>query len=175
MSHLDAIAEALPGRSVETVAQDSGATWVRAGDFVVGAVFATAEQWADEIAAAYRLLDGEKVQSPITKQELWGLVLLVRLPRDREDLARQIAQDLRFSRKVPYLEGEAVPRLIGPFLSSTGESSPRTENPIEDALTDVARPEEKALLLAVLLGKDRRDRGDVDQLLDVLEKGRNHG
>lgn len=175
MSHLEAIGAALPGRTVQTIAQSPAATWVRAGDFIVGAVFASADAWANEIAAAYQLLDGEKVESPISKEELWGLVLLVRVPPNREDLARQIAQDLKYSRKVPYLEGEPVPKLIGPFLSSAAESSPRMENPIEEALTNAARPEEKTLLLAVLLGKDRRDRGEVDQLLEVLEKGKSHG
>ena len=76
---------------------------------------------------------------------------------------------------MPYLEGEAVPRLIGPFLSSNGSSSPRTDNPISDALSAAATAAEASLLLKVLVGKDRRDRDEVEQLLDLLEKGGSHG
>jgi len=168
---MEVIAEALPGRAVETIVTGDAATWIRAGDFVVGAVFVSPDNSVDEIAAAYAVLESDGIESPITKQELWNLVLFVRVPEGREDMARKIAQDLTCSRKVPYIDGDAVPRLIGPFSPSTTAGTPRLDNPIADALTTIATSAERTLLLSVLLGKDRRDREESERLLDVLGSG----
>lgn len=171
MTHLEAIEQALPGRLFKIVAQNPDVLWVRAADFIAGAVFASENAWESEIAAAYNLLDDDQLADPITKEELWSLVLLVRVPARREDLARHIAQDLRYSRKVPYLEGDPIPKLIGPFSVAHSGGLPRTENPIENALRRVAQHGELPLLSSVLIGKDRRDKDEVERLLDLMEEG----
>lgn len=175
MTCQDVIRAALPGRSPEVLVESADAAWMRAGDLIVGATTVSASDFQERLASAYSLVDNDAVVNPLRGDELWNLVLLVCVPAGRDDMARQIAQDLRYSRKVTYRDGDVVPRLVGPFLAERSDSILRVDDPIGAAIDAVATASERTLLTKVLLGKDRRDRSESEELLDLLERGDEHG